>query len=64
MVRNSRLTRQVLPAVSTQHSHSGRLKGVKIPVFGESLDKWPYFMGIFSLSDAIKLAHLNHLTIK
>ena len=67
--QSSELSSATIPAVSTQHSHSGGLKGVKIPVFDGSLDKWPYFWGIFSsfvdsnksLSDAIKLAHLNNL---
>lgn len=66
--QSSESSSATMPAVSTQHSHSGGLKGVKIPVFDGSLDKWPYFWDIFSslvdsnksLSDAIKLAHLNN----
>ena len=50
--------------VSTQNSHSGGLKGVKIPVFDGSWDKWGIFSSVVdsnkSLSDAIKLAHLNN----
>ncbi|CAB4024185.1 Hypothetical predicted protein [Paramuricea clavata] len=54
--------------VISGNSRSSGLKGVKIPVFDGSPEKWPYFWGIFSslvdnnksLSDAIKLAHLNN----
>ena len=66
--QSSASSNATMPAVSTQQSHSGGLKGIKIPVFDGSPDKWPYFWGIFSslvdsnksLFDAIKLAHLNN----
>ena len=55
------------PAQSGEKIKSG-LKGVQVPTFDGSRDKWPYFWGIFSslvhnnknLSEAVKLAHLNN----
>ena len=55
------------PAQSGEKIKSG-LKGVQVPTFDGSYDKWPYFWGIFSslvhnnknLSEAVKLVHLNN----